>query len=66
MPETVVVDASVAVKWFLPEPGAERAWLLLRAGHRLIGHGEAALQSLGGERDRVGGRAGARGFASEA
>jgi len=35
-PETLVVDASVAVKWFLPEPDAEPAVALLRAGHRLI------------------------------
>ena len=34
--ETLVVDASVAVKWFLPEAGAEPAVALLRAGHRLI------------------------------
>lgn len=34
--ETLVVDASVAVKWFLPEPDAEPAVALLRAGHRLI------------------------------
>lgn len=35
-PRTLVVDASVAVKWFLPEQDAERAVALLRAGHRLI------------------------------
>jgi len=35
-PETVVVDASVAVKWFLPEAGANPAVAMLRAGHRLI------------------------------
>jgi predicted nucleic acid-binding protein len=35
-PRTFVVDASVAVKWFLPEPDAEFAVELLRAGHRLI------------------------------
>ena len=34
--ETLVVDASVAVKWFLPEPDAQPAVALLRAGHRLI------------------------------
>lgn len=34
--ETLVVDASVAIKWFLPEPDAEPAVALLRAGHRLI------------------------------
>jgi len=35
-PETLVVDASVAVKWFLPEPDAQPAVALLRADHRLI------------------------------
>jgi len=35
-PETLVIDASVAVKWFLPEPDAEPAVALLRGGHRLI------------------------------
>jgi predicted nucleic acid-binding protein len=35
-PRSLVIDASVAVKWFLPEPDAERAVALLRAGHRLI------------------------------
>ena len=35
-PQTLVVDASVAVKWFLPEPDAEPAVAMLRAGHRLI------------------------------
>lgn len=34
--KTLVVDASVAVKWFLPEPDAEPAVALLRAGHRLL------------------------------
>lgn len=31
-----VVDASVAVKWFLPEPGSEQALKLLGAGQALI------------------------------
>lgn len=35
-PTTLVVDASVAVKWFLPEPDAAPAVAVLRAGHRLI------------------------------
>lgn len=33
---TVVVDASVAVKWFLPEHDAGRAASLLRADNRLL------------------------------
>lgn len=35
-PRTFVVDASVAVKWFLPEQDAEFAVEMLRAGHQLI------------------------------
>lgn len=35
-PRAFVVDASVAVKWFLPEHDAEFAVEILRAGHRLI------------------------------
>jgi predicted nucleic acid-binding protein len=35
-PKTLVVDASVAVKWFLPEPDAEPAVAMLRGSHRLI------------------------------
>lgn len=34
--KTLVVDASVAVKWFLPEEGREAAAELLSTGHRLI------------------------------
>lgn len=34
--KTVVVDASVAAKWFLPEPGADRARGVLDGRHRLI------------------------------
>jgi predicted nucleic acid-binding protein len=30
--ERVVIDASVAVKWVVPEPGSERAELLLDRG----------------------------------
>ena len=33
---TAVVDASVAVKWFLPEPHGEAALHLLREDHRLV------------------------------
>jgi predicted nucleic acid-binding protein len=33
---TVVVDASVAAKWFLPEPGAEAALRLLDGRRRLV------------------------------
>jgi predicted nucleic acid-binding protein len=32
----LVVDASVAIKWFLLEPGREEARRLLQPGHRLI------------------------------
>lgn len=32
----LVVDASVAVKWYVPEPGAERAAPLLASGNRLL------------------------------
>ncbi len=32
----VVVDASVAVKWFIPENGSERAAALLRGDHQLL------------------------------
>lgn len=34
--KTVVVDASAAVKWFLPEEGADRAAALLSGAYRLI------------------------------
>lgn len=34
--KTVVVDASVAAKWFLPEDGSDRAEGLLRGKFRLI------------------------------
>lgn len=34
--KTVVVDASVAVKWFLPEDGSVQAGTLLEGKHRLI------------------------------
>jgi predicted nucleic acid-binding protein len=34
--KTVVVDASVAVKWFLPEEGSEQAEMLLGGKFRLI------------------------------
>lgn len=33
---TVVVDASVAVKWFLPEPDSEQAVVLLDGKHQLL------------------------------
>ncbi|HVX09884.1 MAG TPA: type II toxin-antitoxin system VapC family toxin [Pirellulales bacterium] len=33
---TIVVDASVAVKWFVPEPGDEAAEQLLESGEPLI------------------------------
>jgi predicted nucleic acid-binding protein len=32
----LVVDSSVAVKWFLEEPGDREAVALLRSGERLI------------------------------
>ena len=32
----VVVDASVAAMWFLPEPFSERAAALLETGHELV------------------------------
>jgi predicted nucleic acid-binding protein len=32
----IVVDASVAVKWFIPEPGEEAAAKLLGGGNRLM------------------------------
>lgn len=32
----IVVDASVAVKWFLPEDGSDKADALLRTGQKLI------------------------------
>ena len=32
----IVVDASVAVKWYLPEPGREAALKLMRGGEDLI------------------------------
>jgi len=34
--EPLVVDSSVAVKWYIPESGSDRAALLLRAGVRLV------------------------------
>lgn len=34
--KTVVIDASAAVKWFLPEEGAEHAAALLSGAYRLI------------------------------
>ncbi len=34
--KTLVVDASVAVKWFLPEDGSERAESLIRGEFRLV------------------------------
>lgn len=36
MSASLVVDSSVAVKWYLPEPGSDRAAALLRSGPRLI------------------------------
>lgn len=33
---TIVVDASVAVKWFIPEPGDEAAERLLESGEPLV------------------------------
>ncbi len=36
MRDSLVIDSSVAVKWYLPENGSVRAALLLRAGPRLI------------------------------
>lgn len=35
-PRVFIVDASVAVKWFLPEQDAELAVKMLGAGHRLL------------------------------
>lgn len=32
----IVVDASVAVKWFLPEPGADAAQQLLQGSEKLV------------------------------
>jgi predicted nucleic acid-binding protein len=32
----IVIDASVAVKWFLPEEDSDAARALLRAGHELL------------------------------
>jgi predicted nucleic acid-binding protein len=32
----LVVDASVAVKWYVPELDSQRAHLILAGGHRLI------------------------------
>jgi predicted nucleic acid-binding protein len=32
----LVVDASVAVKWYIPEPGSERAARVLAANHELL------------------------------
>lgn len=36
MRDSLVIDSSVAVKWYIPEPGSERAALLLRSGSRLV------------------------------
>lgn len=36
MRESLVVDSSVAVKWYLPEDGSDRAALLLQSGKSLI------------------------------
>ncbi len=36
MRDALVIDSSVAVKWYLPEHGSDRAALLLRAGRRLV------------------------------
>ncbi len=36
MKNSLVVDSSVAVKWYLPENGSERAASLLEAGIRLL------------------------------
>lgn len=36
MREALVVDSSVAVKWYLPEGGSDRATLLLQSGLRLV------------------------------
>lgn len=35
-PDLLVVDASVAVKWYVPEPGSPAAVQLLEAGHTLL------------------------------
>lgn len=35
-PKTLIIDASTAVKWFLPERDADRARSLLDSKHRLI------------------------------
>ena len=35
-PKTLVIDASAAVKWFLPERDADKARLLLSSTYRLI------------------------------
>ena len=32
----LIVDASVAMKWFVPEPGADQAALLLDGSHELL------------------------------
>ena len=36
MTETLVVDSSVVVKWYLPEPGSDRAARLLDDGFHLL------------------------------
>lgn len=36
MTQSLVVDSSVAVKWYLPESGSDRAALLLQSGLRLV------------------------------
>ena len=35
-PKTLIIDASAAVKWFLPEQDADKARLLLSSTYRLI------------------------------
>ena len=32
----IVVDASISLKWFLPEPNTPEALALLRGGHKLV------------------------------
>lgn len=36
MTDSLVIDSSVAAKWYLPEPGSDRAALLLESGLRLV------------------------------
>ena len=35
-PAAIVVDASVAIKWYVPEPGAAEATAILQAGRSLL------------------------------